>query len=285
MMTRTRGRVARALLALAALLVAAVPAPAQRDAAVLLRIGPPVGDTLRMRYEQDVSLTARSNGGESDSTVTMHSALLLLSHVLVQGRDETGTTITAVTDSVAVRTEGSAPLPETARRAMQGQRVQLHIAPDGAASVLAAPPAFGADVEAVVSGMPATLPRRPVRVGETWEALMRIPLGAHMTGPGARLHAVYRLDSLSVDGGLAYLSMHGTITREAISAPQRTGVRVATTGSVVARIRVDRRRGWWTDSEAIIVLRSAVTPVAGGLGRPMEVETRITQRMRSTGTP
>lgn len=280
-MIPTRSRPRGAALALVMVLAAAPGLRAQGNGAVWLRIGPPVGDTLHTRYEQDVSLTAVTRGVGADSTVSMHSALLLLSRVLVEGRDETGTTIEAVTDSVAVRSQGSVPLSDSARRAMEGQRVRLLISPDGAASVLDAPPGFGQDVEAVVSGMPATLPRRPVRVGEQWTSVMRIPLGERLSGPGAELRATYRLDSLSADDRMAWVSMRGTISRDAVSAPRHQGVRVATTGSVTAEILVDRRRGWWSDSRVAILLRSAVTPLAGAPGRPMEVETRIIQRMRS----
>ena len=220
----------------------------------------------------------------ADTTMTMHTSLLLLSRVLVQGSDETGTVVTTVTDSVALSTDGAPAEPESVRRAMEGQQVKLHISPNGSASVIAVPDLLSADVRAVVSGMPATLPDHPVRPGETWQRVTALPvIGGSGTGYAATLRATYRLDSVSADGALAFVSMHGTLARDPGARPLANGLRVSSTGTVSGSLCVDRHRGWWIDARATIVLVSTLVPVAGATATPVRMRTRITQRMH-TGT-
>jgi hypothetical protein len=271
--------------ALALALVASTIA-AQNGRTVALRIKPRVGDTLYTRFEQEVEMVGTTRLGEVDTTMRMTSSMLMLSHVVVEGRDELGTTVTTVTDSVAVVAAGmgAATPPESLRRAMQGKRVQLRIAPDGSATVLEAPETFTPDVRSVVSGMPSTLPESPVPVGATWEKVMAIPVAGRPGGErAATLRAVYRLDSLSGDGQIAYISMHGTLTRDSAALSLPEGLRITSSGSIVGSMRVDRRRGWWADSHATISLRSTLTPAPGASAKPIHVQTKIVQKMR-TGT-
>src|SRR6185437_4939208 len=249
---------------------------------IVLRIKPKVGDTLYTRFEQDVSMKGTVHVHGSDTTMTMHTSLLLLSRVLVQGSDETGTTITTITDSVSLVSDGRPSEPEDVRRAMEGQRVQLHIAPDGSAAVLALPPQLSADIRAVVSGMPATLPDKPVSVSQSWQRVTMLPLvGASGKGVAAILRATYRLDSLSRDGTLAFVSMHGTITRDPGSRPLANGLRVSSTGKVTGTLCVDRKRGWWIDARATIALVSTLVPVVGATATPVRMQTDITQHMHT----
>lgn len=250
---------------------------------IVLRIKPRVGDTLYTRFEQDVSMKGTVHVRGSDTTMTMNTSLLLLSRVLVQGSDETGTTITTITDSVSLISDGKPSEPEDVRRAMEGQRVQLHIAPDGSAAVLALPPQLSADIRAVVSGMPATLPDRPVNVSQSWQRVTMLPLVGASAGKGvaATLRATYRLDSLSSDGTLAFVSMHGTITRDPGARPLANGLRVTSSGKVTGMLCVDRKRGWWIDARATIALVSTLVPVAGALATPVRMQTEITQHMHT----
>ena len=249
---------------------------------IVLRIKPKVGDTLFTRFEQDVSMKGTVHVHGSDTTMTMHTSLLLLSRVLVPGSDETGTTITTITDSVSLISDGEPAEPEDVRRAMEGQRVQLHIAPDGSAAILALPPQLSADIRAVVSGMPATLPDKPVSVSQTWQRVTMLPLvGASGKGVAATLRATYRLDSLSSDGTLAFVSMHGTITRDAGTRPLANGLRVSSSGKVTGMLCVDRKRGWWIDARATIALVSTLVPVAGASATPVRMQTDITQHMHT----
>jgi hypothetical protein len=218
--------------------------------------------------------------------MTMRTSMLMLSHVLVQSSDDRGATVTTITDSVSLASVGmgAAVPPEAERRAMQGQRVRLRIALDGSASVLESPNDLAPDLRAVVSGMPSTLPDRPVAVGGTWEKIMAIPVAGQPTGGrAATLRATYRLDSLSTDGDVAYISMRGTLTRDSTAGTLPQGLRIASTGSITGGMRIDRRRGWWADSHATIDLRSTLTPVSGDGGPPMRVQTKIMQRMWTGG--
>ncbi|MGH7632705.1 MAG: hypothetical protein ACRENC_03175 [Gemmatimonadaceae bacterium] len=250
---------------------------------IVLRIKPKVGDTLFTRFEQDVSMKGTVHVRGSDTTMTMHTSLLLLSRVLVQGSDETGTTITTITDSVSLISDGEPSEPEDVRRAMEGQRVQLHIAPDGSAVVLALPPQLSADIRAVVSGMPATLPDKPVSVSQSWQRVTMLPLVGESAGKGvaATLRATYRLDSLSSDGTLAFVSMRGTITRDPGARPLANGLRVTSSGKVTGMLCVDRKRGWWIDARATIALVSTLVPVAGASATPVRMQTEITQHMHT----
>lgn len=249
---------------------------------IVLRIKPKVGDTLFTRFEQDVSMKGTVHIHGNDTTMTMHTSLLLLSRVLVQGSDETGTTITTITDSVSLISDGQPAEPEEIRRAMEGQRVRLHIAPDGSAAVIEVPPQLSADIRAVVSGMPATLPDGPVTVKQSWQRVTSLPVvGDANKGYAAVLRATYRLDSLSSDGMLAFVSMHGTITRDPGSRPLANGLRVSSSGTVTGMLCVDRRRGWWIDARATIGLVSTLIPTATATATPVRMQTDITQHMHT----
>ncbi|HEU4564220.1 MAG TPA: DUF6263 family protein [Gemmatimonadaceae bacterium] len=255
--------------------------PSRAHALIALRIHPRVGDTLYTRFEQSVDMEGTARVGASDTTMRSSSTLLLLAHVFVQGSDEQGTTVTTITDSVEVG--GAGPATELVRRALQGKKVQLRIAPDGSAVVLESQAAIASDMQAVVSGVPATLPSQAVAVGESWEKAMSIPVaGREVSSRPATLRARYRLDSLSSDGAIAYISMRGTITRDpAPELPER--IRITSSGTIEGSMQVDRRRGWWCDSRATIRLESVVT-MFDASRPPMRVTTRIDQRM-GTWTP
>jgi hypothetical protein len=62
------------------------------------------------------------------------------------------------------------------------------------------------------------------------------------------------------------------------------GLRVSSAGTVVGRMSMNRKRGWWVESELTISIRSVVTPTADP-SAAMRVQTRITQSMRTTISP
>ncbi len=252
----------------------ALPVAALAQRAVSLRIGPKVGETLYTRFEQDVEMSGTTRMHDADTTITQKISMLLLSHSLVQSRDERGVVLLTVTDSMSV--EGLA----TAVPSVHGKRARMRISPNGSATLLDSPDDLTPEVQAVFSGMPSTLPDRPVPVRGTWEKVMAIPVaGEGDPAHAAQLHAVYRLDSLSGDGGVAYISMRGTITRDSSAAPIAGGVRVASLGSVNGTMRMDRSAGWWTESSLSITVRSTLTPSDGGT--PTRMITRIVQHMRT----
>lgn len=274
------------------LVAAALPLRAQRPASVSLRISPRAGDTLFTRFEQTVEMSGTAHTGASDTTMTMKSTLLLLSHLVVEVSNSDGATVTATTDSVALGSwrMGRPVSSENARRAMEGKRIRLQIAPNGSATVLDAPDELASDVRAAVSAMPSTLPDRPMAVGSTWKQTTAVPVspgtggGNGANGSAATLTATYRLDSLSHDGVLAYISMRGTLQRDSTAAPLSRGLRVISKGTITGALCVDRKRGWWTSSVATITLESVLTPPPDApRTRPMRVLTRIEQKMRTGG--
>ncbi|HEX5436265.1 MAG TPA: DUF6263 family protein [Gemmatimonadaceae bacterium] len=265
------------------------PLRAQARGAVTLRINPRVGDTLYTRFDQQVDMTGSTRLGNTDTTVVMHTSMLLLSRVLVQEADNGGTTVLTITDSVALASRGGRdedmPSP-AAQLAMQGQRLRLRITPEGSATILDTPDALAPDLQAVISQMPATLPDTPVRVGGSWSQVMAIPIPGELTEKdAATLHTTYHLDSLSRDGSIAYISMRGTLSRDSSAAPLPHGVKLTSTGSITGNLRMDRQRGWWTRSTAIIGVRSTLTPPAGRHAQPVHFEMTITQHMRATDHP
>lgn len=280
-----RRRLGRALLLAAAIApLAAAPARAQN---VLLRIQPHPGDTMYTTFVQDVEMVGTRNVHSVDTTMTSRMNIVILSHSVVQANDAHGTTVLAITDSVAMQGHGTgagAPT-ETLRRAMQGRQARLQISPDGSATLLAASDDVSPEVEAVYSGMPATLPEKSVAMHGTWQRNSYIPISRQSDSThAATLHTVYRLDSLSADGAIAYISIRGTISRDSSSSMASEGLRVTSAGTVTGRMSMNRKRGWWVESELSIAIKSVVTPMADP-GAAMRVQTRITQSMRTTISP
>jgi len=272
------------------LLMATLPLQAQRPRAITLRISPRAGDTLYTRFEQTVEISGTAHVGSADTTMTMKSTLLLLSHLIVNSSDSSGATVTAVTDSVALHSwrMGKSVPSESARRAMEGKRIQLEIAPNGSATVVDAPDELSSDVRAAVSAMPSTLPDKPIRIGSTWKQTTAIPVSASaggrhgVGGNAATLTATYRLDSLSRDGDIAFISMRGVLQRDSSAAPLSSGLRVISNGTITGSLRVDRKCGWWTSSDATITLESVLTPSSdSSRTHPMRVLTRIEQKMHT----
>jgi hypothetical protein len=98
------------------------------------------------------------------------------------------------------------------------------------------------------------------------------PLGA---GGNAQVRAEFRLDSLSADGDVAFVSMRGQIA----SDTDARGVEMS--GSMTGAMQIDRARGWMTDSYFTLLIRSVVTPPSGVGMQPMKFVTKITQRLRT----
>ncbi|HWG53990.1 MAG TPA: hypothetical protein VN677_11910 [Gemmatimonadaceae bacterium] len=261
--------------------VLAAPAAAQAGAGVVLAIKPRLGDTLVTRFEQRLEMTGTARLHGADSTRRTSGSMLMLSRALVQGRDEDGTEIAMIVDSVALGGMNAGMNLEQLRRAAQGRRVNLRITPDGAITVLQRSVADMPDLGALVSALQSTLPAAPVAPGASWRRAMAVPVaGASDAEHVAMLSAVYRLDSLSADSSQAWISMHGTISR---SAPASAGqsARVESTGEVTGGMQIDRALGWWVESHATITLTTTLTPGIPGTSRPARVETRITEEMRA----
>lgn len=278
-------RLARALVVTAALLAGtSVRADAQT---VLLRIQPHVGDTMYTRFEQSVEMVGTRNVNAVDTTMTSRMDIVILSHSLVQASDGHGTTVLAITDSVTMEGHGTgATAPtETIRHAMQGRQARLHIARDGSAELLDASDDVTPQVEALYSGMPATLPEKLVSVKSSWERTAFIPVSQESdTAHSARVRTTYRLDSLSGNGNLAYISIHGTISRDSAAALVSESLRVGSTGTVMGHMTMDRKRGWWVQSEIAITIKSIVTRIVEPVST-MQVQTHIVQSMQTRIAP
>ena len=73
----------------------------------MLRIQPRVGDTMYTRFEQSVEMVGTRNVHSVDTTMTSRMDIMILSHSLVQASDGHGTTVLAITDSVAMEGHGT----------------------------------------------------------------------------------------------------------------------------------------------------------------------------------
>jgi len=195
--------------------------------------------------------------------------------------------VLAITDSVAISGHGTgaAAPTETIRHAMQGRQAKLHIAHDGSAELLGASDDVTPEVEALYSGMPATLPEKLVAVRSSWERTAFIPVSQESdTAHSARVRTVYRLDSLSSNSQFAYISIHGTIERDSAAALVSESLRVGSTGTVTGHMTMDRKHGWWVESEISIAIKSIVTRIVEPVST-MQVQTLIVQSMRTRIAP
>ena len=272
----------RRLSASVALLVSI--APGVQAQGVLLQIRPRVGDTLRLRIEQEMEISGVSKVRDADTTITMRSSMLMLSRSIVVESDDDGTTVKSITDSVAVDMGATDPLVVTlsdqARRSLQGKEVRVRFSREGSGTVVEADPDIPRDFQSVFSQLPATFPRHQVAVGSTWKQRIPIP----DTGPGqvaGTLQATFRLDSLTRRGKLAHISMRGTVTRDSTANPIRGGARMTMTGTVTGYMVLDRGRGWVTDASTEMSMRSHIEQPAGSGLQPVKMQMRLLQRQRT----
>jgi hypothetical protein len=249
---------------------------------VMLEIRPRAGDTLHLRLDQEVNLTATRKVGGSDSSMRVKSSMQLLSRAIVERGDPLGSVIVAITDSVGVVTNDNhgGAMRDELRRSLQGRAVRMFVAPDGSARML---DSLDVDVELrfLISLMPATLPRAKVRVGETWSQVMEMPIAGQPKERNGTLNATFRLDSLSHNEQLAFVSMSGVLARDAPPSTPAEGPTRTMTGTVRGTMKIDRRRGWMTDATAQIHVKSTLTPAPGSNVAPMRFQVRIWQRMRA----
>jgi hypothetical protein len=268
-------------LAAAGALATAAPALAQRapEGGVALRLHPRVGDTLHTRLEQLTEITsARAGGGAAPKPMT--TSVTVLARTIVQASRKATTTVLTMVDSADVESSDAhgAAMSVQAERALRGQRLVIQLAEDG--SVESARDARGVavprDVAEAMAAMPAVFPRRPVAVGERWQREMPLPsAGPFGAGGNALVRAEFRLDSLGRNGELAFVSMQGQIASDGV----QRGMELS--GSMSGTMQVDRARGWMTDSQFTLLIRSVVAPPAGVGMQPMKFLTKVTQRLRT----
>jgi hypothetical protein len=258
--------------------------PGQVEAqGVLLEIRPTRGDTLHLRLEQSVEMKGTTRVGDRDSTMTVATSMAILARAIILAADSTAARVVTVTDSVIV--SGAFPTldaaQDRARRDLRGSRVEMRVLPDGSSEIVSDSTALTNELRSLVAQMPATLPRTPVQVGERWSRVVTVPIEAQGgMATTASLKTTFRLDSLSRNREIAYVSLLGELSRTAMdSASGRSGLEM--TGTIKGSMTIDRKRGWMTDSRAVINLKSVLPPVRGGNAHPMHFNLTITQRMRA----
>jgi hypothetical protein len=246
------------------------PASAQRH---LLRLTPKVGDTLRMELEEQREHTGTTKFGGGDTSRTMSTRLRMHSRAIVQGRLRGAVTVLAVIDSVSLVTTD-----QHARATAPGQQMLFRLGEDGTIRVVDEKTGADRAASELVALMPAALPTHPVAVGETWAR--SIPMVVARGADEGVVRAHFRLDSVSRDQRLAYISMRGEMKRDSLPAGPPRGTRMQVSGTVSGELLLDRRRGWLTESRFAVLLHTTMVPAPSG-GNPVRFLTRISQRMRT----
>ncbi|HXT17995.1 MAG TPA: hypothetical protein VN706_20355 [Gemmatimonadaceae bacterium] len=249
---------------------------------ITLAIKPRVGDTLRMRLDQESEMTGVRKTTAGELSAMVMTTMKMFSRAIVEGANEASTAVLAVTDSVRLSTtdDHSRAAAALAEAQMSGQRVRFRVWPDGTVGMLSTGDGAPKEVAQVVSLMPATFPKSAIKVGESWIREMPLPdgtqIGARLSG---KLHCTFRLDSLAHGGEWAFVSMRGEM--QPAQGPGSTSNTVLESGMVNGTMLVDQKRGWLTESWFNIVVNSLQTfaPATGILS--MRVHTRITQHMHT----
>ena len=274
------GMLVRTAIALTCATAVAATAPAQT---VSLRIAPPVGETVRMRLDQRVEMSGTTRLGAMDSTATVVTTLMVISRAFVERREKDATVLLTWADSVDASSDGadSLVLAEEMRRALQSRRVRLRVAPDGATEIVGRDAEDAPELRALFAQMPATLPNTPIAVGYSWSRVMVAPIDPALAtkGGGGKLHATFRLDSLSRNGESAYVSVAGTLSRPPSSKDGWATLTMS--GSMNGGLVIDRRRGWINDARVTYVVRSVLTPMTGSTDAAMRFRMKVTQWVRA----
>ena len=250
---------------------------------VLLQIRPHIGDTLRMHLSQSVEVTGTTTDHGRDSTSSMTTSVEVFTRAIAEQWTSGGTLMQTITDSVKSTPASSAEIGYLRRRALLSKRVWLRVSPDGGMEVVHDTDP-SSELQEIFGGMPSMLVRQPVKVGEKWTREMQIPLSGE---PGAMglVKATFRLDSLGRNGDIAYVSLHGTMSRANSSRDAVPAASYTTSGTLTGTIQIDRRLGWITDSRSSITVRSTIASTEGRKGEPprapMQVRTKITQWIRA----
>ena len=248
---------------------------------LLLEIRPTPGDTLHLRLEQMVEMKGTTRVGARDSTMTMSTSMAILARAIIMSADSAGARVLTVTDSVTIAGASRDTTQERIRQRLQGSRVEMRVLPDGSSEIVSDPSTLTNELRSLVAQMPATLPRTPVQVGERWSRVVTVPIEAQGGIPStASLRTTFRFDSLSRNKEIAYVSLRGELSRTATdSAGGAPGVQM--TGTIRGGMTIDRKRGWMTDSRAVITLSSVLPPARGGKAHPMRFLLTITQQMHA----
>jgi len=190
-----------------------------------------------------------------------------------------------VTDSVSTeRIDDRGPEPAPRRnRPVDGTRVLLHVAPDGAITLLDSTASVSSALREVLKNLPVTFPRDPVKVGESWVRAMALPAGAGY-GQAGEVKLEFRLDSVVDGADLAYVSVHGPLGGTPLKATVG-GQTVTSRGTLTGTMVIDERRGWLTDWHATIDVQYEMQPPPGSNQSPGRMRMTATQWLRAIDRP
>jgi hypothetical protein len=235
-----------------------------------------------MRLEQQTELsTRRQDMQQAPAAAVASTTTITFSRAVIESGVATSTTILAITDSVFVTngplSKGVAPMI----RQSPGQRVRLQIAPDGSLTMPSENPAQKGATQSA-SLIPATFPTKPVSVGDKWMREAPLPAGSSQLGASivGWVQATFRLDSLTRNGELAWVSIDGKLTPDPAGA-KLDGVTTVDAGSVEGYMVLDRQRGWLTESRFTIIANSTLRQPFGVASQPVRFEIRLIQSLRT----
>jgi hypothetical protein len=233
---------------------------------VLLQIRPRVGDTIAVQLEQRLEITTLA--GESSRRMT--TVTQVFSHAIVNKTTSRGADVTALTDSIRTATFSGGKTPRLHRAEVKDRTMRLRFSTDGGAELLEG--GKSAELAGAFGPMPATLSAKAVTTGDKWDREMHIPVAGE-AGATGRVRANFRLDSLSDNGDIAFISMRGKLSHD-----HKDGSDSEVDGTMSGSIQLDRRLGWITDTRAEINVESTVR---GRGGQPVRIHTKITQQVKA----
>jgi hypothetical protein len=245
---------------------------------VMLQLRPRIGDTISMRLDQQTELASRATDARQAPALASTTSVTY-SRAVIESGVASGTTVIAITDSVIVT--GASPSKAQAQmaRPIAGQRVRLKIAPDGSMTLPSDNPKAPAKSASLI---PATFPTTPVAVGDEWMREAALPAGSSQLGATVVgwVKATFRLDSLTRNGDLAWISIDGKLTPDP-SGAKVDGVTTVDDGSVQGYMVLDRARGWLTESKFSIVAHSTLRQPFGIASQPVKFDIRLVQSLRT----
>lgn len=259
---------------------------------VHLQMRPHVGDTVRLRFDQRTDLQAqRLVDGDARTMSLVTDVTVFTTAVVLRARSRSAT-VSAATDSAVVAMD---PDPDgreaaTLERQLAGQRILLELEPNGKTRIVQSGGMPAPELSALFARMPALLPAGPVPVGDSWTHTVPIPVAGQggITATGM-LRTTFRLDSISNTGDLAFISMRGTLIRSPVAASDPGsgggggvggGVSVESSGTMIGRLTLDRRRGWFREVHVDVAMESIFSPAVGSLASAITVTTRSVQVLR-----
>jgi hypothetical protein len=257
---------------------------------ILLQLRPRVGDTISMRLDQQSEVIGKREPkspaplAASSASASMSTTTMTFSRAVVESAVAASTTIEAITDTVLMSSteqQGHATSPAMQHR-KTGQRVRLTIAPDGSIRMASGGTAPAKGMSRAASLIPATFPTKPVSVGDWWTREAPLPAGTSQLGTGivGWVKATFRLDSITHNGDLAFVSMHGDLQPDQ-KAKATEGIATVEDGTVNGYMVVVRARGWLTETQFSIVAHSTLRPTFGVVAQPMHFEVRLTQTLKT----